>query len=117
MTEIEYIPQGTAEKPSPFEGSVIIKMPRQKERIAMIKELKFKPNGEGAIDVNENEGFDLAEKMIDIVEKHVGAIAVVHKSSGKTFSSLAELELYQEGTELISEIGNVVLSGIKLGNA
>jgi hypothetical protein len=109
-TEISYSPQGA------FEGVIKMKMLRRKERLMLMKGRKFKTNEEGKVEVNSDEGVDLAIALSDLLEQKVTSVSVKHKASGKEFHSLVELEQYQEGDELLNELQGVLMSGMKLGN-
>jgi hypothetical protein len=114
MIELEYKPKHKA-----FEGSVKLKMPGSKDRVSLIRSLKFEAKKEDYNGVSIESIHDdmvVAERMIDIVGSHVVNLDLKHKESGKVFKSLQELDIYKEGSELIGEIGNVLLSGVSLGN-
>jgi len=112
MKEMKYVPQGTAEKPSPFIGHVLLKIPRYRERLAMIKGAGYKTGEDG---VGVSDGIDMMDKLLEGVETHVIGVHLTHKKTSLKFESLEDLECYQEGTELINELGQVLLSGVKLG--
>jgi hypothetical protein len=101
-----------------FDGTVVIKMPRYKERIEMIKKLNLSvTQGEDSLEVEpKNKGIDTAVFMSSVVEAHIISVDVTHKESGLVIKTLEELECYKEGIELINEVGAVLFNGLALGN-
>lgn len=99
---------------SAFKGKVVLKIPKYRERIAILKEAGYSVGKDGVEAASDHYAF--ADKMIQIVEKNVLSVELTHEPSCQKFSSIDELEVYQEGTELINELGQTILGGVKLGN-
>lgn len=103
----------------PFSGYVELAMPRQKDRIKFIKSLKYKTEiKDDQIEIDNQEGinYDAAEKISEYVESHVKGIALKYEPNGMMFDNMADLELYEEGIEVINALGRVLMNGVKLGN-
>lgn len=119
MREITYHPQpftdeaGKEHAPK-FEGEIKLDLPSYKERIQMVKALNFKTENNKA-EVGDNN-IDEALKVLDLVEKHVKAVDLVRSADGLEFKSLEDLGYDSDGSELINEIGRVILGGTRLGN-
>lgn len=119
MKEFKYEPQplktdkGT-EVPNPFKGHILIQVPKYKERMKLIKELNMNLDAKGEIALS-SDNFETASKMYDIADKYVKSLSV--KRGKEEFNSIEELEYDQEGSNLILEAANVVLSGIRMGKS
>ena len=112
--EIDYKPKHPA-----FSGSLKLKAPSYKERIGLAKELNFKvENVEGTLVAdNKNSQFDVALKLLEIVDKHVISMELTHTESGQVFKSIEDLDYTEEGSSLVDEIGTALMRGVKLGKA
>ena len=97
-----------------FEGHVLLSIPKYKARIKAIKDLNLQVKENGEVETSTSQ-FDSVEKIIDLVEKHVLAVDLKVKESGEELKEVDDLGYSQEGSELINEIGNMLLGGIKLG--
>ena len=97
-----------------FEGMITIKVPQYKERIKLLKECNFKLGKEGDLESGEGQ-FDSIEKMIEVTEKHIEKVALVH--GGEEINSVEDLGYYAEGTELLNEVGGLILNGFTLGKS
>lgn len=95
-----------------FEGMITIKVPQYKERIKLLKECNFKLSNDGDLQA-DNEQFDSVEKLLEITEKHIEKVALVHDK--KEINSVEDLGYYVEGTELLNEVGGLILNGFSLG--
>lgn len=91
---------------SPFSGTVKVEIPTYKERLAIIKEM--------GVDKAEDAGIDSALGLINLVEKRV--VSVNLKIGKESITSLDELSYYKEGSDIINDLGKVMISGISLGN-
>lgn len=125
MLVIEYKPIILAEKKTDKEdeiravvltGIVKIQMPKYKERVQLIKSMNFTVK-DGKVEAAAGDYAGLADKMADIVAKHVQEIDLEHVPSGKKFSKLEELEPYKEFQDLVMDVGGVIMAGVSLGNA
>lgn len=118
--EVKYCPQPKTdddgnETENPFKGECTIKMPSYKKRLELLKELNFKIDASGKVDSTTDQ-VDSAIKMVEIAERHIVGVKLVHTASGTKFDDFEELEFSKEGTDFINEIAQVVLGGATLGN-
>lgn len=122
MQEINYELKKTDDegKPMPFQGMVRLKMPRPKDRLKMLREMKITvkrdEDGKPVVDLKDDGGLDMADRMLDLVAAHVVSISIEHVGAKKAFTKLEDLEIYQEFNTLAAEISRVVLNGVQLGN-
>lgn len=101
-----------------FSGYVEIEVGNRKERIELSKSLLYSVDGEGkVIEKPSNQGLDDALYHTDLVKKHVKVVDLVHVESGEKIKEFEDLEYYQEGDAVISELINVVYNGVQLGNS
>ena len=114
MKEFIYKPEERGNKT--FKGEILISIPKYKERLGMIKGLNFQFNEKGEVQ-GGSEQFESAIKIVDIAEKHVKQLALTVIETGEKISTLDDLEYSQEGTELMNEVANFVLSGVQLGKS
>ena len=88
------------------------------ERIKKVAEISSSAqlSAEG-VQVDKFEvGAGKAVELYKMVVERVKDIQVYHKETQREFKSIKELEDWQEGCELIAELGSVLLEGAKLGN-
>lgn len=94
-----------------FTGTVTIDMPKYKDRLALVKEVNFKvENGEISTGADQ---IDSMIKLAEIVEKHVKEIDL--KVKDYELKSFEDLQYNKSGSDLINELGNVLLSGMTMG--
>lgn len=112
MKEFKFVPK----KESGFEGNIMVKVPKYKERMKLLRECNFKLDAEGNVG-SGMEQFDSIDKLISITESNVSSVSLVYGEGDGACSidSIEELGYYQEGVELITELGNLILSGFALG--
>lgn len=94
-----------------FEGHVELKVPHARDRALVFKTLKFKMDSKGEVVPNEDIS-EVMVGMIDLVEQYLIDVKIVRKEDGKEFNK--EDVFYEpEFQPLLSEIGNVCMSGFK----
>ena len=104
MKSFDYKPKAEG-----WSGTIKIKVPNYKERLSIVKELNL-----GAIaDASASEQIDLTEKLLDKVMLHVESVDL--KFGKQSFSSFEDLQYCKEGSDLINEVGSVLMTGISLG--
>ncbi len=114
MKQFSYQPQLQKDEKLVFEGEVVINLPKYSERLALLKSLNFKTSNDGKVEASSDQ-IDSMIKMIEIASKHVASVKVRRIDDGYEFNSIDELEYDKEGSELINEIANVIMSGVKMG--
>lgn len=87
------------------------------ERIDTMKTFSFKLNAEGQVDQTAIDTSEYSKKIYLLVKERVKSVSLKHVESGSEFKSLEEVEFYQEGVELINELGALLLGGLKLGKS
>ena len=110
MKEFRFVPK----KESGFEGHVMLKVPKYKQRIRILRECNFNIDAAGEMGKGAAQ-FDSIEKIIEVTESHV--LSVELKYGETVIGEIEELGYYQEGVELLNEIGNLILSGFSLGKS
>ena len=107
MRTIEFTPSKEG-----WTGTVSLEMPSYLERIKLLKELNLKGSGK-EVEISD-ETWDMAAKMVEISQKYTNGVEL--SFNGKEFRSLEDLEYYKEGVEVINEIAQTVINGVRLGN-
>lgn len=112
MKEFKYVPKAD----SGFKGSVVVSVPKYKKRMSLLRECNFKMSKGGELETGL-EQFDSLDKLISITEDHVVSVSLTYDNVDETslIESIEDLGYYQEGVELINELGNLILSGFSLG--
>lgn len=103
MKIVDYKPKNEG-----FSGELKIKIPTYKERLKMAKTLSLQKISE-----KESDQFGILDGLIDAVKEHIAVIDL--KFGEETFKSPDELDYFAEGTELLTEIGQILINGISLG--
>lgn len=102
-----------SEVASQFEGEVKFVIPTYSQRLRYIKETNIGSSDEG---LTEIDGIDRLEKMVEIAKKHIKEVNLVRIEDGFKFDSLELLELDRDGGEVLAEVSQSILAGVKLGN-
>lgn len=87
-------------KPNPFKGSIKMEVPFYKERTSILK----------ALNADKSEDVDSADKIYDLVVKHVKEMKVKLKD-GTVITSIEDLGPYREGCELINALAKNIMGG------
>ena len=93
------------EKDSPFEGIVILKVPKYTERLKYMREC--------GIGKKDSEIDQL--KLIKIGIDHITKVELIRKEDKHVFKSVDDLEYDKDGADVLSSIANDIVSGIRLG--
>ena len=117
MKEFSYVPKSKVvdgvEIPAAFTGKIGISIPKFTERVKLLKEVQFGNTVPGQSDAANN--LDFSVKMAEIAKSHTVRVALTRVSTQETLSSFEDLEYDTDGTDLINQIGHMVLTGISLG--
>ena len=90
-----------------MEGTVQMEIPTYKERLSLIK-------AHGIMNEKIDE-IERADKMLDLVEKHIKAVSIRLKS-GEEINSITDLGYFQEGTNLTNRLGRLLIGGVSLSD-
>lgn len=116
--EFVYEIKGSKDKPSPFQGSVVIKKMNFKERLQFTKALDYGQDGSGdvaAVAKDKNRSIVMLEQMIELANQRTLKVDLLHSESGKKISSLSELEYYDEYGDLVTEVATEIMRAPSLG--
>lgn len=103
MKIVDYRPKNEG-----FSGTLKIKIPTYKERLKMAKTLSLQKLSD-----KEADQFGILEGLIDAVKDHIAEIDL--KFADESFKSADDLDYFEEGTQLLTEIGHMLINGITLG--
>lgn len=103
MKIVDYKPKNEG-----FSGELKIKIPTYKERLKMAKTLSLQKLAD-----KDSDQFGILEGLIDAVKDHIAVIDL--KFGEEVFKSPDELDYFEEGTQLLTEIGHMLINGISLG--
>lgn len=110
MKEINYTPE---KMPEGFEGTIKIKVPLARDRLKFLKEVNFKMNEAGEMDISIDDAEKIS-KMIEIASQYVIDCSIKHIESGTEFKTFEDLESDSDLTNLCIEIGAKILGGFSL---
>lgn len=91
-----------------FSGTLKIKIPTYKERLKMAKTLSL-----DKLQDKDAAQLDILDGLIDAVKSHIATIDL--KFAGEVFKTVDDLDYFKEGTDLLTEISQVLINGISLG--
>lgn len=103
------------DRPPVFNGTVKVKIPKHQERMRFLKSLNLKVSSDG--EVEKRDSFDMGDKIFDFVIQHIEAVDLVRVEDGTPFKSVEMLEVDSDGAEVLSDIGNALMKGVKLGKS
>lgn len=108
MTEFEFKPR----QDSGFTGHIKVKVPTYDDQCDAFEAINYELK-DGELVMSKGISRRL-KKIKEVVLNHTIECKV--KFGEKEINSIDELVVYQEGKMLVNELGNMLLSGIKLGN-
>lgn len=94
-----------------FSGWVELKVPHARDRALAFKKLNIKIDAKGEVIQNEDVS-SLMVGMIDIAEEHILGAEITNKLTGETFNK-EDIFYMPEFQQLLSEVGNVCMSGFR----
>ena len=98
-----------------FEGKALLKMPKYRDRLQMIKSCQFKIDASGDV-VNGMDNLDSLSKMVEFASKAVEKLMIKHIDSGVVAKSFEELEYNPIFDAILNDISGYYLNAGKLGN-
>lgn len=96
-----------------YKGTVDLKSPSPKEKLKLIKELNYENVGS---DIEKSKKLDIVLQMVELTEKHLISMDVVHIASGERCVNLDDIAVYSEWREVCLEVGEVVIRGVSVEN-
>ena len=94
-----------------FEGNVSIEIPSMRERLMLAKELAYDIKEE----VNALDNIERMLKILDVCEKYIKTVDLLHVESKKEFKSWNEMQSDSLCDKIIEKISAYIISGGKLG--
>lgn len=94
-----------------FEGFIKIEIPSMRERLMLAKELSYDIKEE----VRALDNIERMLKILDVCEKYIKTVNLLHVESKKEFKSWNEMQSDSLCDKLIEEISAYIISGGKLG--
>jgi len=95
------------EEDSPFEGQIVISIPKYTQRLKYMKEMNF-----GGKDSNQTE---IMERLVALAIKHIKKVDLSFIETGEKLESVDDLEYCKEGADALNSIANKILEGVSLG--
>lgn len=99
-----------------YEGKALLKMPKYRDRLQMIKACQFKFDKDGNVE-GGLDNLDGLLKMIEFTSKAVEKLKVKHVASGSVAETFDQLELNPVFDQLVSDISGFYLNAGKMGNS
>lgn len=97
-----------------FEGTIKVKVPKHVERIKVIRDLNTKIEANGEL---VKTGMDSAEKLMEFAKSNIESVNLKRIEDGLEVKSIEWLEYDVDGAEILSDISQVLLAGVKLGKS
>ena len=97
-----------------FSGVVTITAPKYMQRMQYLKDCSFEVGPDGNITINSGN-IDSIMKMWEIAKKHIVKIDITKTEVELKYSTPDELEYDGDCDELINEICNLIMTGVKMG--
>jgi len=110
MKEINYTPE---KMPEGFEGTIKIKVPLARDRLKFLKEVNFKMNEAGEMDISIDDAEKIS-KMIEIASQYVIEADIIHTETKTAYKTFEDIESDSDLMSLCIEVGAKILSGFKL---
>jgi len=111
MKTYDYEPKGIKNKDGThkdcvFKGKIVIEVPTYKERLDIAKSIGMD---------DKTDDIDKGKKVLETVEKHVKSIELQSEEHSLVITDMDDLGSYMEGTEIINQLGQLLMQGIPLG--
>jgi hypothetical protein len=97
-----------------FSGEVVIEVLKYRDRMRYGQDISFKFDEKGEVIV-DNGTYESMGKMIEIAEKHIISVDLVHVKSGVSAKSFEDLEYDPIFDELLPQLATVVFNAGRVG--
>lgn len=94
-----------------FEGSMRIVIFPAEERAKFGKSLNLKVNKEGEVELSEQA--EVMQKILAFTKQNIASLDL--KCNGVEIKDVNDLEFYEEGVKLLTEVSQIMFKGIRLG--
>lgn len=98
-----------------FVGKVKVKIPKHGERLQFLKQISLSVSGDGTVD--RQHSVDLSEKIIAYAVGHIESVDLTRSSDQMKFSSVEMLEYDVDGLDVLSDIGKMLMDGVRLSKS
>lgn len=107
---MKYVPECCRGDEAKYSGEITLKVPHAKDKIKMLRTLKYKFEPGGKVIANDDLT-EMLEGMLDIAEDVIIEAIIERKADKKIFT---KEDLFYEGEfqELLPEVGKVVIEGM-----
>jgi len=99
---------------SPFEGYLKVKVPFQREKMALLEKLSLKIDENGEVEKVKNVA-ETNEKLSKLLQEHVSEIKLKIIDTGEAVETLDDLSIYEEGNFVLKRVQEMIFRGIQLG--
>jgi len=99
-----------------WSGEVILDIPSADDRMKLLKELKVNVDEDGNVIAGDSK-LDQGIKILSLFKDKLKKMKIVHNETKQEFTCAKELEMYEEGQELMGLLGGKIIGGPKLGEA
>jgi len=113
MKTIKYTPKKSDDGEAAYAGHVEIQVLSYPERMAALKSVNVVVQ-DGKVEL-KIDPLDASVKVYELVMKQTLSVDLLHRPTGERVVSIEELGYSADGSQLISEIGNMLLGGLRLG--
>lgn len=97
-----------------FEGTVKVKVPKHTDRIKVLRDINTSVSSTGAL---ENVGIDSAEKLMNFAKSNIESVDLKRISDGLVVNKVDWLEYDIDGADILSDISNILIQGVRLGKS
>lgn len=94
-----------------FEGSMKIRIFPAEQRANFGKSLNLKVNKEGDVELSDQA--ETSQKILTFTKENIVSLDL--KCNGQEIKEVSDLEFYEEGVKLLTEVSLVMFKGIRLG--
>ena len=101
--------------PALFSGEVLLMIPKNSERMSLLKDLSLAIDTKG--EISKAEAMDRGEQMVSFALKHIKEVNLVRIEDGYKFDKTEMLEYDADGSAILNQIASTLANGVRLGKS
>lgn len=98
-----------------FVGKVKVKIPKHSERLQFLKQISLAVSNDGTVD--RQHSVDLSEKIIAYAVAHIESVDLTRSKDQMKFGNVDMLEYDVDGLDVLSDIGKMLMDGVRLSKS
>ena len=118
MNAISFIPKVCKGDDATFAGQLTIVPPTFDQKYEYLENCGLQLKEDGTVDLSQlrMQTFKMIRKMVAASKEHYASVDLLHKATGKKFTSFDEISTCADCEPILIEVATALMTGFKLGN-